>query len=428
MIEMVQDTQKVIGQKILFIWNNAQEASKNVNVTIRQPFKYLSNEKGEFFLNKEGIKCFTSILEVLKKDEDIRRKFSDRYLEETLRDLVIDLLAVVPQRIVTAVRVGVTQLFSILSQPDFNWLVIMPIINLKINGLRLCNIGCVTFTDFSKNRENTILRNMKKRAKNLMRKKVFPKFRNRVVAIAHVSAVDEIRAQELGEKTIREAIDVLRFYRLNPHLRNISLKRNNIDVAGRIQSDEKITLCLRKPTKIKQVHPFFERTGFLFPLEINSAIMKSIRQHGFNVFREILRRDEKDRTEFEKRLLSAVNFCALSTIDGESTNSFVNSMISLEAVLLKDREQKSGNLSERVALLAGKDRDEKKWLFNEMIRLYRTRSEIVHAGYADPTESDLRLLQLINYTCIIRLIRLYRRRKFVMISDLIKWCQDKKFR
>ena len=101
-------------------------------------------------------------------------------------------------------------------------------------------------------------------------------------------------------------------------------------------------------------------------------------------------------------------------------------MISLEALLINGRESKSVNISKRVALIVGKDIKQKKWLSRQMRILYKIRSDIVHEGKNDLTQSDRNLLRMINYATIISTLTIYHKEKFVSISDLIKWCKCKK--
>jgi len=416
---------EIIEKKIIFLWQNAIKSSENIKQTISEPFKYLSTEKGSFFLNQEGITCLASILQELKKDESINRKFSNTYLENVIKELIVGLLPVLPKDISNAVQTGSAQLFSILSQPEVDWLIMNPIENLKL-GIRFLDVGVVRFGKFSKNLEKRLLLHQGKKLRTFLQKNVFPSYRTMVIAFAHVSAVDEERAREIGRHAINEAVDILRFYRLNSNFRNIDLARNNIDIAGQLHQGTTITLCLRN-SRNRQIVPSFEKIGFLFPFPIDASGLTALHHDCFDILNAILKKGT-NKTVFEKRILSGVRFCALSTEDEAVTNAFVNSIVSLEAILLTGYETKAGNLAERVALIVGKNSSERNWYFDQMIALYKTRSEIVHSGYADVPLSSLRLLQLINYTCIIKLLKLSRKRNFRAVSDLLNWCRFKKFK
>jgi hypothetical protein len=342
---------EIIEKKIIFLRQNAIKSSRNIKQTIRKPFKYLSTEKGSFFLDQEGISCLASILQELKRDKDIDRKFSNTYLENAIKELIVGLLPVLPKNITNAVQTRSIQLLSILSQPEVDWIIMNPIENLKL-GVRFLDVGIVRFGKSSKNFEKRILLYQGKRMRKFLQEKVFPSYRDMVIAFARVSAVDEERARELGRHAINEAIGILRFYRLNRNFRNVELSRNNIEIAGQLHQGTTITLCLRN-SKNTQIVPYFEKIGFLFPFQIDATGLNAIRHDCFDILDAVLKKGT-NKTDFEKRILSGVSFCALSTEDEAITNSFVNSVVSLEAILLTGKETKAGNLAERVALIVGK--------------------------------------------------------------------------
>jgi len=421
---MAQLTKEIFEKRIIFLWQNAIKSNRNIKQTISKPFKYFSTELGSFFLNEAGISCLSSILYDLRESEDVGKKFSNTYLENAIKDLIIELLPIPSKNIVNEVQVKSTQFFAILLQPEIDWVIINAIENLHL-GMKFLEVGTVRFGKFSKNQKKKMMLHQGKKMRALLKEKVLPSFDNKTIASVCVSAVDEARAQELGRQAITEAIDILRFYRLNPKFRNVS--RNNIGISGQLHKGTSITLCFKKSEKPKHIAAQFEHTGFLYPFQIDASGLKAIRDDCFKILCEISKK-RNGTTDFEKRILSGVRFCALSIEDETLTNSLVNGVVSLEAFLLTGREPKAGTLAERVALIVGTNLLERNWLFDQMLELYKIRSEIVHAGYADIPQSSLRLLQVINYTCIIKLLKLSRKKKFNTVSDLINWCRFKKFK
>lgn len=419
-------SKSVIEKRIIYTWRKAVESNKDLKKTMAQPFKFFGTSRGSFFLNAKGINGFNKILDEFKKDNDVSRKFSKKYLEELIRDVIIDLLPVPPKKIVSEARIRCAQLIRTLSKLEVNWLIIVPITNLEIRT-RFLDVGNVRFSKFAKNTEKRILANKKGKYRNLLSNKVLPKYRNASIATVNISAVDEVRAKELALIAINDAIDILRFYRLNAHFRNVNIARNNINTVGRLHRGDEVILCLGNPPRFNQAIPFFEKIGFLFPFKIDNKGRDAIRRDGFNFLSGMLKKKEANRLDLEKRVMSAVHFCALSTYDESITNSFVNNMVSLEALLIKGKEAKSVNIAERVALIVGKNSKQKKWLDDQMVKLYRIRSEIVHAGKSDLTSSDIKLLRLINYSTIVNLLKISKKETFQSISDLINWCKCEKF-
>lgn len=415
-----------LEKNIIYTWRNALEATKDYKKTMTQPFKLFIAVQGSFFLNPKGINAFNKILTELKKDEDIARKFSKERLEESIRDVIIELLQITPEKIVQHVKLSTANLLQHLSQPETDWRVLVPITNLEIQT-RFLDVGNVRFSKFAKITEKRIVNITKGKVEQLFSADILPKYKNTTVAAITVSAVDPTRAKELALIAINHALSVLRFYRLNPHFRNVPIDRNNIDTRGRLHKGQEVVLCLRNPPQFDYALPFLDKIGFMFPFIIDAKSRNAIRRDGFRFLSNVLAKNDNIKTDFERRVMSAVHFCSLSTCDRSATNSFVNSMISLEALLIKGREAKSVNVAERVALIVGKDLKQKKWLYDQMVNLYIIRSEIVHEGKNDLAPSDMKLLQTINYVTIVNLLKIFKEEDFGSISDVIEWCKCKKF-
>jgi hypothetical protein len=109
-------------------------------------------------------------------------------------------------------------------------------------------------------------------------------------------------------------------------------------------------------------------------------------------------------------------------------NSFVDSTISLEALLLAQHDSKRDNLAERVAFIIGKNLNERNHYYDEMKNLYGIRCGIVHSGNTDVRSSDFQELQWIDYTCLVNMLNLYRSLKINNVADLVTWIRRQKFK
>ena len=424
----------VVKKRIIFTWRNAKQASQNVKETMSKPHKFYSTLKGSFFLTLEGMRAFSKIIDELKKVEGVTLKFSDKYLERIVDNIIVTLLPAEEKEIESASEKQVDNLFMILTRSAVNWRIIVPIVNLELemDDLRVGKVRFFKFADAAKNQLQSEIKKSTLGSPNELissiEEDLEKNYVGKVCVEVIVSAVDSERAKDIGMQTIDMALDALRFYRLNHSFRDPFIFKNYFDVQGKIHSGNQVTILLENYPTLTGLSVSYENKGFMVPFTITKAALKKIRIDSFDSLSDILQKDERNRTDFEKDLVTAIRFCALSTRDEPITNAFVNSVISLEAVLLDEHEAIVDNLAERVAFIIGRNSNERNWLFDQMKRLYRLRSSIVHSGNTDIQRSDLELLQrLINYRCIVNLLSFYQSKNIRKIRDLITWIRHQKF-
>lgn len=100
-------------------------------------------------------------------------------------------------------------------------------------------------------------------------------------------------------------------------------------------------------------------------------------------------------------------------------------IISVELILTNKWEPQKGLIAERVAMLIGKDVNEKKELFGEIERLCQLRSDFIHQGDDRITDSDLSILSYLVFRVIVRLILVTK--KIDKFADLIEKFNTTKF-
>jgi hypothetical protein len=152
----------------------------------------------------------------------------------------------------------------------------------------------------------------------------------------------------------------------------------------------------------------------------------------FQLFRSvecyaILQKNEEDRTEFESRILQAIDFFG----DGmnvyfDQTSAFIKFIISLELCLTDKWEPQKGLLAERVAIMIREDQQERLEVFEDINRLYQIRSDYVHSGSDQITTSDFSLISYITFGVLIELISWTEKVK--TLGELIALFNETKFR
>ena len=103
-------------------------------------------------------------------------------------------------------------------------------------------------------------------------------------------------------------------------------------------------------------------------------------------------------TKLKLKILRAIHWYGLGVKDKREVDRFIKLMVALESLILgkKDRFKKQ-LLAERAAFILGKDKDERKEVYQIVDRLYSLRGEIVHEGKDEISETDtLTLIHLVR--------------------------------
>jgi len=437
----LESISKDIQKHLIFAWRNAIEASKDLKKATSMPHTFHASPEGSFFLTLEGINAVRQIILDSKKVPDVASKFSDEYLERIIMASIAKLLSCVEEKICLEAQKQAEEILRVLASPAVEWTLIVPIVNLELEMDEL-QIGKVRLHRFKTDEEKELYEKITKIYRKLQQKSsVLPKdipeglitdlqetvkknFIGRVCAEVTTQAVDSKRAEDIGMQLLHLVLDTLCFYRFNRNFRDVLFAKNRFDIQGNLLQDTQ-SLILFAETEISFPKKL---TGFVAPFTITMSALRDIRTDGFDVVSDILKKDEQNWTEFEKDLITSIRFIAISAQDEQIANAFVNSVISLEALLLDEHESIIDNLAERIAFIIGKNASERNQYFDEMRRLYKIRCNVVHSGNTDIKYSDLSLLRrFINYRCVVNLLNSYRSLKISSIKDLIKWIRDQKF-
>jgi hypothetical protein len=314
--------------------------------------------------------------------------------------------------------------------PILQWKVLVPIQNLVLKVPSL-EIGRVHLTIFEKaeqeealtavqkiNDTSTSPEPVKEGAMQMVTDLVSKTYLHRTVATANVDAVDENQALALAEEETEHALNVLRFYGVLGN--NTRMRKAFIGPEGTIFRGRYITLCLAGDMFVLP----WRITGYLFEFEIDASALALMDKLSFQRLREISKKSHEERTDFERLLVTAIDFYGRAINEPNPRNAYVTFLISLESLLLKEGEPRS-LLAERVALVVGKDAETRTALFEQTRAAYKLRSDIIHHGFDDVTEDDVWRVSAIGFQVIVRLIPMS-----VQLNDigqLVKMCTKSKF-
>lgn len=137
-------------------------------------------------------------------------------------------------------------------------------------------------------------------------------------------------------------------------------------------------------------------------------------------------------TELQKRLLLAIEWIGQSYNEVSPSSAFLKSVIALE-ILFTHNEKTIINasilsqISESIALLLGRDQNERIKIESEVKSLYSMRSAIAHAGKMQVAQEDLFRIFHLSRTVVIKLMTSSLLRDLKSISDLHEYLKSCKY-
>lgn len=162
---------------------------------------------------------------------------------------------------------------------------------------------------------------------------------------------------------------------------SISLPKVVSDYISKISINENIL----KPDKYEFIDVKFEDKVALTPNDI-AKILKKRLQHAVKLLQS------SDEDENVRPIKTAIEWAFDSLTNDNETVAFIQSCIGLEAILGDENENHKrpldDKLADRCAYLLGKKISERKELREDFIKLYDTRSELIHGRKAELDEGQ----------------------------------------
>ncbi len=386
------------------------------------PYKVISDENKSLILSRETAKPFDSLCSKILRMNDWDQKFSQKYIEKKVESLVIQ-----TYDSPSDVREGaVIHMLEELGQYESEQEVFLPVLGIRLDTetFELGNISfkqitdqfyseiierCHLSIDSTKNSDEE-----KAYLKQFLDTHVMTAIKIGTLAAIKVSA-EPIRALERAQEECGRSLDLLRF--ATPYVQQ-NPEETGFGLIGDVLSGKGISLCFSEDGSLKLNQ---SNVGSWIPFEFDRKVHQKLERIGIMTLSELLKKDNP--TEYEKRVLSAVFWCAKAQLQTSSEFRLLCLITSLEAVLNPrgDRPIRMG-IAEGVALLIGKELEQKRNLRNFIAKLYNQRSSVSHGGHPEVLESELR--RLTSYIGAVVFELLKKTGEFRSQKELLSWIDD----
>lgn len=428
MSEMSQD---VLKGCLIKMWKDAK-SPKDMNTFFQRTGILMTKEGEGIPIGPDGYLAFKRMVLELHKDDNIQRNSSLRNTEREIQNFLFSIKDTDQREIETKATEAISLLLQKLRVQPRTWTNIVPIVNLDVQ-IDSLQVGKVMFKKFNEEDLTDLIQvveeitgqtasppDVQTETNNVYRQILRERFLNRTIAKVTVDAIDGQRSREISLELVDMAINVLRFYACGLFHPVFREQRPYIGIEGElIRSNYPMMTFMPNTEQALNL----QTTGPLVPFTIDNGTVARMREYNFNILHRLLLNDQP--TEFESKVLNAINFYGMGTNSEDDASAFINIMIALESLLLKGRGPSKGLLAERVAFLLGNNYKVKLSFFEKMQELYQIRSNIVHSGKRDFPISELYLLSRITFNCIVKLLR--KTDSLTTISDFINWVQKEKF-
>jgi len=388
------------------------------------PHKVISKETKSLILSPETAKPFNSICSKILRINDWDQKFSQKFIEKKVESLIIQAYDVSSD----AREESVSQMLEELAEYRGEQEVVLPVLGIRLDTemFELGNVSFIKITDQAYSeiieRVNVAIDSTKNTdeekayIKQFLNAHVMTAFKVGTLASIKVSA-EPIRAVERAEEECGRSLDLLRF--ATPYVQQ-NPAETGFGLIGDVFSGKGFSLCFAEDGSLKTNQ---SNVGSWIPFGFNREIHQKLERIGIMTLSDLLRK--ADITELEKRILSAVFWCAKAQLQTLPEFRLLCLITSLEAVLNPrgDRPIRVG-VAEGVALLIGREIDQKRNLRDFIARLYDQRSSVSHGGHPEVLESELRRLTSITGAVIFELLK--RTGEFKNQKELLSWLDDQR--
>jgi len=341
-----------------------------------------------------------SVQDTMNLRPTIEKAYTERYIEDRLIDIVFSCQGISASKFDTALLKKVKKLLGTLQKTSISWFFLVPVVNLKLSGIKKVSIGEVAFYDLNpktfKYLESKFGIKLGHQKPSAKRRGKFVKENVNVLAIVRVTAGETEKAKEIALLKVESCLNVFRLY--DP-TREMGVQREFFTVYGR----EDIYYQNIKTKGMGSSHGGPPPAKF-FQYSIDRAKLKLwIKKGRFYQFSKLLKGVQS--TSLAKKIDMSIYWYGLGVRDKRKVDSIVKLVVSLEALLLgkKDRLKKQ-SLADRVAFILGRDKNTREEMYELVAKIYALRSEIVHEGKHDVSEKDVLTLMQLTRTLIFEMM------------------------
>lgn len=388
------------------------------------PYKIISNESKTIILSHETAKPFNSLCSKILKNNDWDQKFSQKFIESKIGSLICNSYDLPPD----GRKESVDKMLKELESYEIEQEVILPVFGLLLHT-EIYELGNVSFKNVTDQNYSEIIERInvainstkntaeeKKHLKDLLNSQLDSAFK--VGTLASIKLIAEpLRALERAQEECGRSLDLLRF--ATPYVQENS-KEIGFGLIGDVFSGKGLSLSFSEDGSLKTS---YSNIGSWKPFKFNDKILQKLEKIGIMTLSNLVKKDKI--TDFEKRILSAVFWCAKAQLQTLPEFRLLCLITSLESVLNPrgDRPIRMG-VAEGCALLIGQRLEQRRQLRDFIMKMYDLRSRVSHGGHPEVFESDLNWLTSITGAIIFELMK--KIEDFKDQKELLLWLDDKR--
>ena len=401
--------QKTINKKqITEFIQSLSSVKRNLDIKKMKMF-FSSRDLGTIYLDNEELMNYREVLHSLIKNMD-PEIISPKTIEKRFQNTILKSLDLDNNQnsipLDKRIKDSITSLEKSLNETPKNIILYYPLEGLAEEGLPF-KFGKVEFCVFTAEDyslfENSVKNNWsdkqsKKKLLETIEEIKKGKLYEKPVAKIEVNTVDYDAAVFVSRKDLVLSIDVLNFYSdLLPY------QNGFIFLPGESQQTYLEIPMLTIGNK-PGVHIKYRSVGPIRNFSIAKLKQEDRKKNlGLTKISNLI---AKCHNHLEDRIISAMRWAGSATVEQDKEKAFLEYAISLETVILfeNDKAELTNRLATRVAQLLSEDVKSCIEIRNNIKTLYKIRSDIVHNGKYQVSDSNLALIRYYVKRSILRLL------------------------
>lgn len=307
----------------------------------------------------------------------------------------------------------------------------VPIENLVLVGLDELAVGKVTFRSYSRTApllQQKLLEALsngseaeRQAVSELFASTVFPHYTSSPTCAEVTLCAEKSRVSELVGSEVDASLNLLRSY---THLLFPRDSRAFIGLKGAVNGNTRP--CVSFTSNSFQTD--LQIVGMLVPYTVTPDVLQHLVQScAFNELSGLLKKQEADRTELERVIVTAIRWLGRSVTASDVPEQVLSLAIALERLMIPDNDSgaKADTLAQRLGFLVGEDADSRMSIYEQAKKLYRLRSDVVHDGKVQVPVAGVQALE--KYACLALIKMAQHLADWKTHSDFTHWAKKQTF-
>ena len=371
------------------------------------PGQWVGTHKGlTISMDDEAMRLLSeTVHKIMELRPTVKERFNEDFVEDRLIDTIFSCQGVPTSNLDANLLKDAKRLLNKLQKTIETWVFLIPVVNLKLIGIKKMSIGEVNFYDINRktlkyleSKFNTKLghqRRLNQRQSDFIRNNV------KVLATVEATAGETEKARKIALHKVESSLNILRLY---DYTREIGIQREFFTAFGR----EDIYYQNVRTKTVGSSHGVPPPVR-LFPYYVDRSKLNLMRKKmKLSQFNKLLRGVQS--TKLAKKIAMSIYWYGLGVKDKKEVDRFVKLIVALESLLLgkKDRLKKQV-LQDRAAFILGRDKKTRETVYELVGKMYSIRGDIVHEGKHDVSEEDTLTLMALLRTLIFEMMFISKR-------------------